>query len=115
MMFVGFRLREIAIVAALAGLGEELLFRGLLQQLAEGYVNPWWALLISSLAFGAAHWVSTTYAVVTTVVGLYLGWLWMTLDNLLVPILVHGLYDLVALALILSEPTSPSGRSSDSR
>jgi membrane protease YdiL (CAAX protease family) len=35
--------------------------------------------------------------------GAYLGWLYVGSGNLLVPILVHALYDFVALAFVVSD------------
>ena len=34
-------------------------------------------------------------------IGLYLGWLWLAVGNLLVPIVVHALYDFVALMYLV--------------
>lgn len=42
----------------IVGWSEELLFRGYrLQNISDG-LNPWWALFLSSLWFGAAHWLN---------------------------------------------------------
>ncbi|MBA2077480.1 type II CAAX endopeptidase family protein [Rhodanobacter sp. PCA2] len=38
-----------------AGIGEEVLFRGVLYRIAEEGLGTWWALLISALFFGFAH------------------------------------------------------------
>lgn len=80
---------DLAIVAAMAGFGEELLFRGVLQQ----QLGLWW----SNLFFGLAHCVTPAYAVLAGVLGLFLGWLYETTgSNLLAPIVTHGLYDFLA-------------------
>lgn len=39
----------------LAGFTEEILFRGVLLRLIEGWLGTWWALGITSVLFGAAH------------------------------------------------------------
>ena len=39
----------------LAGFTEEILFRGILLRLIEGWVGTWWALAITSFLFGISH------------------------------------------------------------
>lgn len=91
----------ILIVSILAGIGEELLFRGVLQYgLTENW-NPLVGILLASLLFGAAHAVSSSYFVLATLMGLYLGLLYHWSGNLLVPIVVHALYDWVAIHFYL--------------
>jgi membrane protease YdiL (CAAX protease family) len=88
-------LGELAVVAILAGLGEELLFRGALQ--------PVLGLALTSLIFAGAHFITPTYAVLTGLMGLYLGWLFETSKNLWVPIMTHALYDYVAFLLVIRD------------
>jgi len=109
-------LAELAIIALLAGLGEELLFRGVIQEAAaRGVEGPhaWWlGLLAASILFGMAHFITPTYAALATVMGLYLGGLWLWSDNLVVPIVTHAVYDFVALVyLVKLRRTSPPTRS----
>lgn len=95
------RLWQLAAVSAAAGLGEELLFRGLLQaglaQWIGGGAGPWIGLAIASLTFGAFHWLNTTYALLAALAGAYFGWLLIASGSLWTPIVAHGLYDFVAL------------------
>ena len=101
-VFSGCKLWHLAFVSAWAGVGEELLFRGVVQDWATGQYGPIAGLIIASLVFGCAHPLSAMYFGMTALMGLYLGWLWMVFDqNLLVPILVHGLYDFLMLALLV--------------
>jgi membrane protease YdiL (CAAX protease family) len=97
---------QLATVAVLAGLGEELLFRGVVQQGLQAWLGPWTGLLLASLLFGLAHWVSRAYLAFALVMGLYLGLLYWISGDLLVPVIVHGLYDFVALRMLLG-PASP--------
>jgi membrane protease YdiL (CAAX protease family) len=96
---------DLAIIAILAGLGEELLFRGLIQAVSAaligGTVGRWLAWLGTSVLFGLAHWVTPTYAALAGLIGFYLGWLWLASGNLLLPITAHALYDFVVLAYLL--------------
>jgi len=88
-------------VALAAGIGEELLFRGVIQAGLEGLIGPMAALAVASLLFGLAHALTTAYFVLTFLMGLYLGWLYQATGNLLLPIMVHFLYDWVVLAWYL--------------
>ena len=93
----------IMLVALAAGIGEELLFRGVIQAGLENLLGPWGGLIIASLLFGLVHAMTRTYFILTTVIGLYLGLLYQWTGNLLVPILVHFLYDWVALQYYVSK------------
>ncbi len=87
---------EMCLLAAAAGVGEEVLFRGVIQGL---FADPLWGLAITSVIFGLLHALTAMYFLIATAIGLYLGWLYQTTDHLLVPIIVHWLYDMVALFL----------------
>jgi len=91
---------ELAVISLLAGLGEELLFRGVIQAALADRLGAAAGLVIASAIFGLAHAVSTTYAVLAALIGLYLGWLWLATGNLLVPITAHAVYDFLALVLL---------------
>ena len=92
---------DLATVALLAGLSEELLFRGLLQDLVSRWFHPWLALACASLLFGLLHTITPTYALLATLMGGYLGWLYLRTGNLLVAVVAHALYDFCALAYVL--------------
>jgi membrane protease YdiL (CAAX protease family) len=100
---------QLALVAILAGLGEELLFRGVMQQGLQVWLGPWTGLLLTSLVFGMVHWVSRAYLVFASLMGLYLGLLYWISGNLLLPIIVHGLYDFVALRMLLAPGPATRG------
>jgi len=99
------RLGELAIIAALAGLGEELLFRGVIQAAAaglfEGLPGVVFGLLLAAMLFGAAHAITRTYAVLAALIGLYLGIVWLATGNLLVPIMAHAGYDFLVLVYLV--------------
>jgi membrane protease YdiL (CAAX protease family) len=92
---------ELALLAALAGVGEELLFRGVVQAGLGRLVPTPLALFSASILFGLAHFATSTYAVVAGLMGLYLGGLFLVQGSLLAPIVTHALYDLVALLLVV--------------
>ena len=56
-----------------------------------------------SAVFGAAHAITRMYALLCFLMGLYLGGVWMidSPRNLSIPIVVHGLYDFVALIYLV--------------
>lgn len=85
-----------AVLALAAGVGEELLFRGVLQAELVALWGPWSALIVASIVFGLCHWITPAYAIIATIMGAYLGGLYWYTGGLLVPILVHTLYDFVA-------------------
>src|SRR5262245_44346964 len=75
-MFGGCTTLELFVISAMAGLGEELLFRGLVQQgLLQWTGNVALALGCASLLFGLAHPITKTYFVLAAIIGAYLGWL----------------------------------------
>jgi uncharacterized protein len=92
----------IMLVALAAGIGEELLFRGVVQAGLEKLLGPLAGLLLASLLFGLAHAMTRAYFIVTAIVGIYLGLLYQWTGNLLVPVIVHFLYDWVALQFYVS-------------
>ena len=105
---------ELAAISLLAGFGEELLFRGVFQAAtaewtgdflphspAGAMVGDGIALVVVAIVFGLMHAVNAAYAVLATVMGLYLGWLWLATGNLAVPIVAHAVYDFLALGYIL--------------
>lgn len=87
----------LALVSLLAGLGEEALFRGFLQPLLGGIAGEPFAIVVAGAAFGVVHAMSRAYALIATVIGIYLGVVYALTDNLMVPIVAHALYDFVAL------------------
>ena len=102
---------DLVVISALAGLGEEVLFRGVMQTALGGVVGWWMAVAVTSIVFGLAHFVTLTYAVYATLIGVYLGTLLLLFDNLLVPVLAHAVYDFVALVYLvyIRLPTSRLG------
>jgi len=100
-LFADCSVAGIAVVSILAGVGEEALFRGVLQTYFAGHVGVVPALLVTSSLFGLLHPVTAVYAVMAGLIGLYLGVLAVWHDNLLVPMVVHSLYDFVALTYLV--------------
>jgi membrane protease YdiL (CAAX protease family) len=91
---------QLALLAALAGGSEEMLFRGAIQAGLTEVLPSGAALLAASLLFGLMHAASPAYAVLAFLMGLYLGALFLIQGGLLAPIITHALYDLVALLYV---------------
>lgn len=82
-------------IGAAAGLGEEWLFRGVLQ--------PHVGLIASSVLFGVAHvggWRMLPFGVWATAMGLIMGGLAIFTGGLIAPVVAHAVYDMLALAYI---------------
>ena len=102
-LFTGLRWWHFAAISALAGIGEELLFRGILQRLVSGWIGAIWAVALTSVVFGLAHLVTPLYGLLAAFVSVYLGWLLVGYENLTVPMVTHAMYDFVALAYLTSQ------------
>lgn len=94
----------IPITVLFVGPGEELLFRGVIPGLFRRAYGPVPAIVIASGLFDVAHYAALagsdkrTYIVVTILLGLLLGGLYEQTDNVLVPIVVHGIYNAILFA-----------------
>lgn len=96
----------IVVLALLSALGEELLFRGLLQ--------PWIGIVPQAILFGLLHqvrgssrWVWVAWAVV---VGLVLGAIYSVTGSLAGPIVAHALVNGLNLAYLKSHDPEPQRR-----
>lgn len=92
---------ELALISSLAGVAEEALFRGVIQTALGAWLHPWAALVIASALFGLGHLLTPTYAILASLLGLYLGGLAMIYENLLLVMVVHALYDFIALVYLV--------------
>lgn len=94
-LFAGLDRWSIVVIGAAAGVGEEWLFRGVLQ--------PMLGLAVTSILFGVAHVGGQRmlpFGVWAACMGLALGVLAIATGGLIAPIVAHGVYDVLALAYI---------------
>jgi membrane protease YdiL (CAAX protease family) len=94
-LFGGLPAAGVVLIGAAAGLGEEWLFRGIVQ--------PLLGLVASSLLFGIAHVGGRhmlPFGVWATGMGLVMGSLAIVTGGLIAPIVAHGVYDILALEYI---------------
>ena len=102
-VFGGVGVVDVAVISMAAGIGEELLFRGVLQ--AEI------GLVLASLIFGVLHTGGTgtlVFGAWVAVMGGVLGGLAIWTEGLLAPMVAHALYDAAALAYIRWVPDCPT-------
>jgi membrane protease YdiL (CAAX protease family) len=95
---------QIALLAASAGIGEEMLFRwciqGGLQNVLSEPSGTWSATLIASVLFGLCHAVGVLYVVFATLIGILMGWIMVASGSVIPAILAHGLYDFIAILVL---------------
>ncbi len=100
-LFAGSTLAQIGCIAIVAGVCEELLFRGVVQTALEGWLGLTAAIVLANVLFGLIHFVTPAYAIWAMLVGAYFSGLWALCDrNLLAPIVAHAVYDFIALAYL---------------
>jgi membrane protease YdiL (CAAX protease family) len=110
-MFPSRSIRQFAMVAILAGVGEELLFRGTLQSIFRNWTSPIIGLVITSLLFGLAHALSKLYFLFAVAVGAFLGWMTLKYNDLVAPMVAHGVYDFLALVYLSRRKSHPTDES----
>mmetsp|Transcript_21053 Transcript_21053/g.44075 ORF Transcript_21053/g.44075 Transcript_21053/m.44075 type:complete len:375 (-) Transcript_21053:211-1335(-) len=86
------------LLGAVAGWGEEWLFRGVFQTiLGQRFGNDTLALGISGVVFGLLHAVTPIYALLAATASVFFGYLYNLTGNLAVPMVCHAVYDVGAL------------------
>ena len=96
-------------ISCLAGLGEEMLFRGLAQDLIAGHLPLGWAIAAASLMFAVVHAITPTYFVLAALASAYLGWVYALTGDIAAPIVAHAAYDFVALLVLVRDDGTRSG------
>jgi membrane protease YdiL (CAAX protease family) len=91
-LFANAKFIDLVLISLCAGLAEEMLFRGILQVK--------FGIIIASIIFGLAHSVTPAYVLIATVMGFYIGYVFKGSGNILVPIQLHFIYDLLALVYL---------------
>ena len=83
---------DICLISFMAGLAEELLFRGVIQAK--------WGILAASILFGLLHSVTPAYILFAIAIGFYIGLLYHCFQSLFIPIQLHCIYDFGALVYL---------------
>lgn len=103
-IFQGFPLWKIIMLSLAAGLGEELLFRGFLQQWLMTYMSMEVAILLASLGFGLLHFFSFSYFALTAVLGVIFGITYVETNSLLLVMSWHAVYDMMVIWVFSYRP-----------
>ena len=88
-IFSNAKLIDLIVISLIAGISEEILFRGVLQVK--------YGIVAASIVFGLAHCISAAYVITAAIMGFYIGAFYYFSNSLLVPIQIHFIYDLGAL------------------
>lgn len=103
---------QAVLLSAIAGVAEELFFRGAVQPVA--------GVEVAAVLFGLLHPYSRLYIIIAALAGFGLGYLYHATGSLLSPIAAHSLYDFAVIALLklglfpeVMEKTSPGSAQSD--
>lgn len=102
-IFANCKIIDLVVIALLAGAGEELFFRGWMQGALTNRLGVFAGILIASAIFGFAHYLSAVYAIYAGLTGLYLGVIYQVSGNLYIVMLIHAVYDFVALMYLVRE------------
>lgn len=86
-----------AAVTLATGVGEETLFRGLIQQGIASLAGPWVGLVVGAGVFGLAHKMGPSDVLFISLSGAYMGLVFLQYGDLTVPIATHATYDFLIL------------------
>lgn len=99
---IKYLLRDLVYMVAFVGIGEEVLFRGLVQRDMTNLLGWKWGLLGASLMFGVMHltWRSIPELGFTFLGGILLGYLYYRTRSLTAPIIAHGVGNTILVAVM---------------
>lgn len=103
-IFEGMSFWQVAILSLMAGIGEELLFRGFLQQWLTGFYAIEVAIGIAAVIFGLLHFATFSYFLLTTALGAAFGIAYYLTGSLLLIMSWHAFYDLLAIWIFTRRP-----------
>lgn len=90
---------NLLVLAIVAGLGEELFFRGCIQQIMKKiFVNHHAAIWITAIIFSAVHFQFYGF-IPRVLLGALLGYLFMWSGNIWIPVIIHTLHNAINVVL----------------
>lgn len=95
---VGLLLFNLVMIAVIPALGEELIFRGIVQQGLSKRVNPHLAIWLAAILFSAVH-VQFFGFVPRTLMGVAMGYLFFWSGNLWYPVIAHFTNNALAVGM----------------
>ncbi len=99
---IKYLLRDIVYMHLFVGLGEELLFRGFIQQDLSAAFGWKWGLFAASVLFAIMHltWRSVPELGFVFCAGLIMGGLYLKTRSLVAPIIMHGINNVMLVAVM---------------
>jgi len=99
---VKYLFRDLFYMLGFVGIGEEMLFRGLVQRDLMDALGWKWGLLLASLTFAVMHltWRSIPELVFVFFAGLVLGYTYYRTKSLVAPIVIHGIGNVILVAVM---------------
>lgn len=94
-------LMGVVVIALIPAIGEELLFRGLIQRNFQGFLNVHTAIWLTAIIFSAIHGQFLGF-IPRAVLGALFGYLYLWSGNLWTPILAHFINNTFTLVMIYS-------------
>lgn len=103
-LFKKFTWPQIILVSFLAGIGEEILIRGALQSFLVSMGPPLVGIFAASMIFGLLHFLTKFYVLLTFLIGLVFALVFHATNSMLVVMVAHTVYDIIAFAMIVKFP-----------
>lgn len=104
MTSIGSLLLNLLVIAIIPGIGEELIFRGIIQkELGRYFKNPYVAILVASIIFSAFHFQFAGF-LPRMFLGIILGLLYYWSGTLIVPMVVHAFNNGLQVTLTYFNP-----------
>lgn len=94
----------VVFLALLAGVGEEILFRAFLQQWLVEHTGAIAGIGIATAIFAVLHYLSLPYCLVIFILGLLMGLAYHFTQSLMLVMVWHTVYDVIALAVLAKFP-----------
>jgi uncharacterized protein len=92
---------ELALISVAISVGDEMLFRGVIQAALTGKFGVPGGLALASMLVGVIQPISVSYMVMAGLLGLYLGTVWILSGNLLTVMVTQGLFTFAALSYLI--------------
>lgn len=95
-------LRDLVYMTLFVGLGEELLFRSIIQTALKNLFGRWWGLFLAAAIFGVMHmtWRSGLEVFFTFCAGLAFGYFYEKTGSLTGPVIMHGVGNTILVAVM---------------
>jgi membrane protease YdiL (CAAX protease family) len=92
---------DLALISLSISVGDEMLSRGVLQASFSHWFGVPVGLGLASMLVALLQPISVQYVVMTGLLGLYLGGVWIVCGNLLTVMVAHALYEFAALSYLV--------------